>query len=295
MKRRWRLLPALVAAGVPACSLLLDDDYSSPPATSVDASDESHEGDAGTDASSAEDADAGTPVVVDAAFPEAGIELRLEAFDANLQVDAGRVEVWKDTSGNGRDAVQTDPTSRPTVTFASGRTTIRFDGTNDFLETSVPIAGATEATMATVTSCVGDPDPGVYGYFRAALTWSESSAWGISHVTPLQSTVWARWGTTQVNNFLYYERPSSIGTAATVTIVVHDGAEDRLYVDGLLALTQGGKLSLISGSVDPVFIGRGGGSTHFPGDILGVYVYSRALPDTERTALEAYLREAFKL
>src|SRR5262249_24109899 len=125
---------------------------------------------------------------------------------------------------------------------------------------------------------------------RAALFWNETASWGTVYLSPFQSQVSFRFGTTQVGNFPLYNRPSSIGSGFSISTSMKDGTTDSLYVNGVLALSEGGKLSNISSCRSLLNIGRGyNDNTFFAGDIAEVFVYKRALTPSERMTVENYL------
>lgn len=73
--------------------------------------------------------------------------LWLDAADAStVTTVSGAVSQWNDKSGNGRNATQGSAISRPTVLTASqnGQNVLSFDGSNDFLLTTVASYSAAE-------------------------------------------------------------------------------------------------------------------------------------------------------
>jgi hypothetical protein len=112
----------------------------------------------------------------------------------------------------------------------------------------------------------------------AALFWNETQGWGTVHVSPFQSSIAARFGTLQADNRVPYARPTSVGTAFTITTALKNGSTDSIFVNGSQVLSQGGKLSTIAGCRDTASVGRGfNDDTFYSGDIAEVLVYSRAL------------------
>ena len=91
------------------------------------------------------------------------------------------------------------------------------------------------------------------------------------YVAPFQSSVVARFGTTQIGNQLLYTRPTSLGTDFTITTALKNGGTDSLFVNGNLVLSQSGKLPTIAGCRDTASLGRGfDDNTYFSGEIAEV-------------------------
>jgi hypothetical protein len=122
-----------------------------------------------------------------------------------------------------------------------------------------------------------------------ALMWNESEPWGTTFFTPSESNVFFRFGTTQVNNQPIHPRVVNAGGDFTVTTAEHNGTVDSLWVNGQLALRQGGKEAAIAGTLPNALIGSGLLGTYFSGNIGEVIIYDRALTDAERETVQHYL------
>ena len=131
---------------------------------------------------------------------------------------------------------------------------------------------------------------------NSALFWNETASWGCVNVSPFQSQVKFRFGTTQTGNLPAYSRPVSAGANFTLTTAMKNAGTDSMYINGALALSQGGKLTALAG-ISPVGnVGRGyNDNSYFGGKIAEVIVYTRALSDTERQQVEGYLRGKYAL
>jgi len=92
-----------------------------------------------------------------------GLEVWLDAADATLveRDSDGKVRVWKDKSGKGRDAVQSVPVFRPSY-LAQGlnrKATLRFD---DVQKTRMELPDLSDRRItATVIAVVSNPEPGL--------------------------------------------------------------------------------------------------------------------------------------
>ena len=62
-----------------------------------------------------------------------------------------------------------------------------------------------------------------------------------------------------------------------------------MYVNGVLALRQNGKLSSIAGVGSTATIGSGLYNSYFNGNVGEILIYDRALSNAERTKVEQYL------
>lgn len=233
---------------------------------------------------------------VGGAVPTHGLAFWVKA-DAGITLDGSGVSEWADQSGYGRHAVQPAAASQPALVpnALNGQPALRFDGLNDSLEFNLPINGSTGLTIVLVSANSIGRDPGVNQGNHAAIFWNETASWGWTYLSPFQTSVVMRFGTTQAGNLFKYTRPSSIGNAFSITAGVHDGATDSLYVNGQLVLSAGGKLGPIAATVDAPCLGCGASGTYFPGDIAEVLVYARALSPLERIDVENYLRSRFFL
>jgi hypothetical protein len=226
--------------------------------------------------------------------PKQGLQQWLMSDSANDSL-AGSVSSWPDQSGNGHDATQPATANQPNQTLQDGpncRGAFVFYN-NEYFTFNLPIDGWSQMSIFMVAKSFANPPSGSYASQAAAIFWNENALWGNTFVNPYQSSVPFRFGTTQVNNQPIYTRPVTIGQDFTVTRAVHNGTTDSLYVDGLLALRQGGKSTILNGTSGAGFIGRGLNNTYFNGEISEILVYNRILTADETATVESYLRNKF--
>ena len=201
---------------------------------------------------------------------------------------------WQDQSGNGHDAMPSLG-HQPTLS-ADSRTcqpTWQFNGASSF-NFNLPIAGWTKMTVFLVANNAQDPPGDDYYSEAAAILWTENAFWGNTFVSPYQTHVYSRFGTTQVGNNLSYTRPASgIGQDFTVTRAVHNKSTDEIYVNGLRVFSQGGKLDALSGVSGAGTIGLGLNNKYFNGEISEILVYNRVLSDNEAARVESYLSKKY--
>ena len=148
---------------------------------------------------------------------------------------------------------------------------------NQYFNFDLPIDGWDQMTIFMVANSSVNPPSSSGTSMASAIFWNQSAYWRSTFVSPYQASVPFSFGTTQVNNQPVYTRPVTIGQDFTITRAVHDESTDSLYVNGLLALQQGNKLSRLSGTTGTAFIGRGLNNTYFNGEISEILVYNRVL------------------
>jgi hypothetical protein len=246
----------------------------------------------------------GTPIfsnirVQSFSAPDRANSIPKEGLQQWLRSDRGvtynpSVGTWKDQSGNGHDATPT-PGHTPSFT-ADGRTcqgAWLFNGSSSF-DFNLPISGWREMTIFLVARSTKDPPSNFYNSFAAAILWTENAFWGNTFVSPYQTHLYARFGTTRPNTNLTYQRPGGgIGGDFTITRAVHDHETDRLYVNGIRVVSQGGNLPALGGVTGAGTIGAGINGTYYNGEISEILVYDRVLSVQEAAEVESYLRNKY--
>lgn len=202
--------------------------------------------------------------------------------------------IWPDQSGNGHDATAT-PDHAPTVT-ADGRTCQSawlFNGSTWF-DFNLPIAGWNEMTVFLVARSTEDPPPNSYNSNAAAILWTENAFWGNTFISPYQTHVYTRFGTTAPNTNLSYIRPGAgIGGDFTITRAVHNQGTDSVYVNGIRVLSKSGNDAVLGGVTGAGTIGKGINDTYYNGEIAEILVYDRVLSPQEAAQVESYLRNKY--
>jgi hypothetical protein len=215
--------------------------------------------------------------------------------DAGTAIDGGRLAQWQDQSGHGRHAFQPMPAARPTVAAntLNGKPVVRFDGTDDVLSFECPVNGLSGMTIFMVATAAKDLRTNDLGY-HAALHWGEFGPWGGIYLGPQQSSVAWRFGTGQFGNVGFWERPPS-GT--TLAVARKDGTRDELFVQSSLVQAAKDKMPSIAHTGDVATIGAGSQGRppvrFFAGDVAEILVFSRAVTEVERDAIERYLRAKY--
>ena len=231
-------------------------------------------------------------VAVTASVPAQGLRLWLKG-DAGVNAANGKIASWADQSGNGILAAQSNASLQPAFAQSGQSNVVRFDGVRTSLNFPLAINGWTGMTILMVAANSVDVTGGSSP--KAAIFWDETAWWGTTYLSPYQSNVSFRFGTTQTYNWPDYKRPASVGTGLNLTTALHSGITDYLYLNGTLAYSEGGKYAAIQGTVNSGALGQGYGNTFFGGDIAEVLVYNRALSDVERQGVETYLMSKYSL
>jgi len=221
--------------------------------------------------------------------PTSGLAIWYKA-DAGVQTSSSYVTQWNDQSGNGINASQGTSSYRPLLVsnVINGLPVVRFDGSNDRLNFTKNINGWTGMTVVMVSANAVNPGC-CTELCGAVLYWTYTGAntnmWFSSHQTNMPSHISLSSGQPPC-----YTRPSSIGSAFSRSMWVYSGSGGTLktYVDGTLVQTNTGQPSSIasvssSGSLGPAYTG------YFNGDVAEILVYSQALSDSDRQALDSYL------
>ena len=205
----------------------------------------------------------------------------------------GPFNVWPDQSGHGSDAIPSSTLpfgGTQTISGPNCTPVVSFTNHQSFTF-NLPINGLTGMTVFMASQSYDDA-PGWWQ--NQALMWPETEQWGTTFFTPSQSNVFFRFGTGQVGNQPIRPRVTNIGGDFTVSTFVHDGTTDSLWVNGELALQQGGKQAVIQGTSPNALIGSGLLDTYFNGNIGEIIVYDRALTTIEREAVQKYLIGKFR-
>lgn len=202
-----------------------------------------------------------------------------------------KIETLTDRSGAGNNAASADVESAPLLDYDGEHCTpVAVFNAGETLHANLPISGLTGMTVFVAAAASADESRFPQYGENAAISWQENQSWGETFVTPLQSRVYFRFGTTQTGNMPRYRRPLHIGGDFTITSVVHDESVDSLYVNGQRVLRQPGKNTALSGIGSVETIGAGYNGTFFKGKIGEILVYNRALSNKERNAVEHYLK-----
>ena len=213
--------------------------------------------------------------------------------------DGDTIACWQDKSGNGYHVTQTDSNETPVLRMnaAHGLPVLVFDGDDDVLHALSITNGFTgnqhHSIFAVVKSTSGD-DGAQHVIFRYADP-AESGTGDISQIEWDHSGNKIKWGFYSGDS--YHDEGTEQDLEGTTTIIsaIHSGGSSntkKLFVngdDGHLSHDSG--ITLTLETTDDVNIGNRGDATNgFKGEIMEVIVYNDDLTDTDRYAIESYLR-----
>ncbi len=213
--------------------------------------------------------------------------------DAGTVIEAGKVAQWQDQSGHARHALQTMPANRPQLipNALNTKPVLRFDGLTNAMQFECPVNGQSGLTIFLVSSAAKNQAGNDLGNY-AALQWPEFGPWGAVFISPQQQKISYRFGTAQFGNLGFWDRQANGGP--TLTMTRKDGPREELWVQGALVASAKDKNWLVAHTTDLALIGAGGDNPKTPkgfaGDIAEILVFTRALSEAERDALERYLR-----
>jgi len=189
--------------------------------------------------------------------------------------DGTSIATWTDRSGNGRNATQSTPGAQPKIynNVLHGRPVLRFDGTDDFLQTA-----AVSISQPYMTFVV----------FKSTMTSAQIVVSGADVVTTSGGVNlaihWATGGISGINAGTLY---APIDTSANWQIfaTLASGANSRVFRDGSSSATGNAGTNNIS----LVRVGRSSLDVYFNGDIAEILVFPTALSTADRQAVERYL------
>ncbi|NBW22959.1 MAG: hypothetical protein EBR82_84940 [Caulobacteraceae bacterium] len=248
----------------------------------------------------------------------ASLQLWLDASDASTLYDStsggalvaadGAVARWEDKSGNARHATQATSGNRPQrkVGVFRGLDCLRFDGSNDFLD-STDFLDLTPGQQITIVAAVKSAVTGVtqaivskYGKSNVTMS-STADGWGLRL---LNSNKVDFFGTTDEGSGISMRVSDNTVSASVLTVLTVKAAAGSLSAatlyqnsstiassatasnaetldDTSYAVTVGA-LRYTFNAVNPYL-------QFFNGDIAEIIVYNSALSDTDRNAVESYL------
>jgi hypothetical protein len=235
-----------------------------------------------------------------------GLQLLLNG-DTAVTTEEGTVETWSDAAGNGFDFVQSDPAKQPTLVedAANGQPAVRFDGEDDHFvregTLGIPNDGARTVIVVSRLSDLTARSPYLMqGKFDA--TGTDSNAYGLEANT--YNTVGERFGLYLISVAKDSERSTdgqfNVHTLRTADFSSLSAIEETTdyFINGQsvgYSDTEGGvRNETFQG--DSTAIGEFPGSSPgnpMHGDIAAIFVFGRALPDEERSTIEASLIDEY--
>lgn len=229
-----------------------------------------------------------------------GLEMWLDVSQGVTLDDAGRVVFWEGLGDNKVEINQPFEDQRPLYVenAVNSQPAIRFDGINDFMSGSeVDLRAIDELTIVMVTSARSDRDPNDW-WFGGAYTqlYFEGVEDGNGRLFLNTQQGGVNWylgtGSSQHPIDSTYTRPSNIGSSYTVTMLIKDGVNEDLYIDGGSSVLTHTSEEFLADSRLSFWLGRGlsnNSYSYFDGDITEMIILTKALDPTQRLELNNYL------
>lgn len=210
-----------------------------------------------------------------------------DASDSATIVLAGsQVTSWAAKNNSSVVFTQTSASARPLIQASgiNGRSTVRFDGVNDFMQANINASVSASVTVSFViqmnsfnskipfsfNTTTFNYGPDLY-FYGSQLHWNTGDSGG--------------------NPFANSGIPT---TATHIYTVKNDQVNNRseLYIDGAFVGFAGFRSSAISDFSSPrLFIGNWiTGSYYIDGQFAELLVYNKVIDESERANLEAYLK-----
>jgi len=220
-----------------------------------------------------------TTLATGADFPLASLRTWLKA-DAGVIESNDGVSLWMDQSGQGNNAIQTDPHSRPQLVAdqMNGQPVIRFNGTGAYLNLPDLMAGVTEGEIFIVNRLKNFEHR-----YNGLCQFGTGN--GVAYSEDEVDLIWEDFG---MEDFNPMHGPGS----AVLTAV--NSYHASITQEGVSTVRFNGATLITRNTDNVVFtahplLGSDVFNEYFNGDIAEVIVFNRALTGEERDAIEAYL------
>ncbi len=231
-----------------------------------------------------------------------GLQLWLAADTLTGLADGAAVTTWRDLSGRGYDAVQTDVAKKPTFQTGeiNGRPIVRADAVDDVM--NIPtghsmLRAVTGATIIAVVKWASLRDTANILAIRTGTGVTRFST-GLSGTSGAVRVLTRRLDANALNTVNSVATPVSAGTAYVHTAMVdHSAATCSVWVNGVVAIDAAatGQGTGLTSDTDSQLIDLGclGGPSDC--DYAELIVVNRALSTAERQLIERYLGRKYGL
>ena len=223
----------------------------------------------------------GTPPIIQ------GSSLWLDAADTSsnsIQLGSGKVQTWKDKSGNGHDAIQSAGASRPSplANGLNGFQVLSFDGTTDYLVSSTFVLKNAHSIYAVAKS-------DSIGWRRILCSASPKyyflgNGSGNNNFATFYGS--GSWTDTNTNS------PASSVGSASILGVISDGTNATPYQN---ATALNNKPSNMGGAAPAgLMVGKHetSNSQYWDGQIAEIIIFNKNHSDAEREEVEGYLAKS---
>jgi hypothetical protein len=201
----------------------------------------------------------------------------------------GYVTTWYDQSGLGNHMAQATASNQPTMNLSTKPASLILTGT-EYFQNTVPFTFNFGSGSFTLRYVVSNNTGGlvVYKADSADFTWTpyEKKFW-LGNGTSMET---ARGGfPSQVGNSESYILSGAPAIGSTKTSVVHKATSTTaipIYVNGIIQTLAANALNMKTDPGNFLYFGRGGGASNYIGNLHESQIFSTALSDADRLALE---------
>jgi len=226
-----------------------------------------------------------------------GLQLWLKADSITDIEEGGDVTTWTDSSGNGRNAVQSTVSDKPTFTSAGiGPAALKFDGVNDDMEVTFhALFNSEEFTVFCVAkSNATAGDHTVFSSIEGST--GATTAKGFALFMDMNNKdATAFWRENSTDDGITSAANSVVNTQAQImtytmddTTANADADTATLFVNGKQQAQQTSGVGYVPNTAANLKIGEMSGD-FFDGQIAEILIYNAVLSDADREQVEGYL------
>ena len=217
-----------------------------------------------------------------------GEEIDESAIETFCSGTTCTIQVWRDQSGNGNDATQSDPTKQPTIYTGGqlvkegGRLALDFDGTDDTIQTSSNVI-SNSAMSLFLTHKFDDTTNQPQDILMSSTT--DGFKYGMNgagfdqyaNYNPLEFTTWANTTTSRKLDSLF-----AVSSGGAI-----------LYANGTLITGTGTAGIVPSNTATLKFGSRDSTSAYYDGKMQEIVLYNTDKSGTDRTDIEENVGDYF--
>ena len=220
--------------------------------------------------------------------------LKLWLMGDSVTLSNGRVSQWKDVSGNDNHATQSDNSKRPVLIqepLLNNKPTLNFDGINDIL-TGTTITGINNSSITIFVIAKGESQTGNGADFLSVNTWQNGFTFHRRMTAAAPSclsiynngqTIFSTNGTLPATGFNY----SLLSARKNFSV------QTDMYINGLnIGNSTNSALNGVFTNTNYI-IGNSAEFQYLKGNIAEIILYTNALSDIERKAVENYLYQKY--
>ena len=225
-----------------------------------------------------------------------GLQVWLDGSDTTrlFQLSGGTTAVaanldpvgyWGDKSGNNRHFTNIGGSATTRPTWVSSLSTVRFDGSNDYLTLSATQTYTALTIFVVVALTVSSPQNAIYSHASQGIA-------DTSTYIPLYQNAADRTVSSFINPNIASTVTTRSATAFDILAHIHNGTSVRNFVNGVAGASHSsslGTLTITRSRLSARINSDGSASFPFAKDISEVIVYNRALTNNERADVEYYL------